>query len=96
VPSRRRWSVIAGNTLSDFIKPFIKRVKPGMKALVVKVEYVADYDEAKEPVVTIQVAEDLVGRTADADNEFPQGAHLNHLKLAFEPLYIGVSGGASW
>jgi hypothetical protein len=27
---------------SDFIKPFIERVKSGMKAPVVKVKYVAD------------------------------------------------------
>ena len=38
---------------SDFIKPFIERVKSGMKAPVVKVKYVED--EAKKPVVTIQV-----------------------------------------
>jgi hypothetical protein len=47
-----------------------------MKALVVKVEYVPDDDEAKEPVVTVQVAENPVGRTADEDNEIPQGTHL--------------------
>ena len=72
-----RWrSVTAGKTLSDFIKPFIERVKTGMKAVVVKVEYAADYDKAKEPVVTVQVAENLVGRTTDEDSEFPQGTHL--------------------
>jgi hypothetical protein len=47
-----------------------------MKALVVKVEYASDDDEAKEPVVTVQVADNLVGRIADEDNEIPQGAHL--------------------
>jgi hypothetical protein len=43
-----RWrSATAGKTLSDFIKPFIEPVKSGMKALVVKVKYVANCDEAK-------------------------------------------------
>lgn len=42
-----------------------------MKALVVKVKYAADQDEAKKPVVTIQVAKNLVGRPAGKDNKFP-------------------------
>ena len=41
-----------------------------------KVEYAADYDEAKKPVVMVQVADNLIGRTADEDNEFPRGTHL--------------------
>jgi predicted ATP-dependent endonuclease of OLD family len=86
----RWWSTTAGKTLSDFIKPFLKRVEPGMKAFVVKVEYITDYDEAKEPVVTVQVTNNPVGRTADEDNEFPQGAHLNPLRVAFE-AYMGDS-----
>jgi hypothetical protein len=61
-------SVTTSKTLSDFIKPFIEHVKSVMKALVVKVKYVADYDEAKKPVVTIQVAKDLVGRSAGEDS----------------------------
>ena len=93
----RRWrSTTAGKTLSDFIQPFIDRVKSGMKALVVYVKYGADHDEAKKPVVTIQVAKNLVGRTADEDNEFPQGTHLDRRRVAFEPLYMRASGGALW
>jgi hypothetical protein len=68
-------SATAGKTLPDFIKPFIERVKSGMKAPVVKVKYIAGHDEAKEPVVTIQVTENLVGRTADENDEFPQDIH---------------------
>jgi hypothetical protein len=74
--ARRWWSTTAGKTLPDFIKPFIKRVKSGMKALVVKVKYVADYDEAKKPVVMIQVADNPVGRIAQENKGFPQGTHL--------------------
>lgn len=86
-------SAIAGKTPSDFIKPFVERVKSGMEALVVKVKYVADYDEAKKPVVAVQVAENPVGRAADEDNEIPQGTHLNRLRVVFEPLYMRVPGG---
>jgi hypothetical protein len=64
-----------------------------MEALVVKVKYVADYDEAKKPVVAVQVAENPVGRAADEDNEIPQGTHLNRLRVVFEPLYMRVPGG---
>jgi hypothetical protein len=81
-------SATAGKTLSDFIKPFIERVKSGMKALVVKVKYVADDDEAKKPVVILQITKNPLGRTADEDNEFPQGTHLNRLRVASEPLYM--------
>jgi hypothetical protein len=69
--ARRRRSATAGETLSDFIKPFIERVEPSVNALVVKVKDVTDYDDAKKPVVTIQVAKNLVGSVADVDNEFP-------------------------
>ena len=61
-----------------------------MKALVVKVKYIADHDEAKEPVVMIQVPKNLIGRNASKDNEFPQGIHLNRLRLAFEPLRVSA------
>jgi hypothetical protein len=36
-------SVTTSKTLSDFIKPFIERVKSGMQAFVVKVKYAANY-----------------------------------------------------
>jgi hypothetical protein len=65
-----RWrSVTASKTLSDFIKPLIDRVKSGVKAFVVQVKYIADYDEAKKPVVKLQVAKNLLGRTADGSKE---------------------------
>jgi hypothetical protein len=80
-----RWrSATAGNTLSDFIKPFIKRVKSGMQAFVLKVEYAADHHEAKKPVVMVQVTNNPIDRAADEDNEFPQGTHFNRRRVAFE------------
>jgi hypothetical protein len=67
-----------------------------MKALVVKVKYIANYDETKKPVVMLQVAKNLLGRTADDGNESQQGTHLNRLpmRVAFEPLCMSASGGA--
>ena len=59
-----------------------------------KVKYAPDHDEAKKPVVMIQVTKNPVGRAADEGNEFPQGTHLNRLRMAFEPLYMSASGGA--
>jgi hypothetical protein len=90
----RRWrSATASKTLSDFIKPFIERIKSGVKAFVVQVKYIANYDEAKKPVVTLQVAKDLLGRTADGGKDSQQGTHLNHLpmRVAFEQLYMSAS-----
>ena len=40
-----------------------------MKAFVVKVKYIENYDEAEKPVVTLQVAKSLLSRTADEGNE---------------------------
>ena len=59
-----------------------------MKALVVKVECVADYDEAKKPMMTVQVAKNLVGRPAGENNEFPQRVHLNRPRVALGLLDI--------
>ena len=90
----RRWrSATASKTPSDFIKPFIERVKSGVKAFVVQVKYIANYEEAKKPVVTLQVAEKLLGRTADEGKQSQRGTHLNHFptRVAFEPLFISAS-----
>jgi hypothetical protein len=93
VETLRRRSVTASKTPSDFIKPFIERVKSGVKAFVVQVKYIANYEEAKKPVVTLQVAKNLLGRAADEGKESHQGTHLNHLptRMAFEPLFTSAS-----
>ena len=67
-----------------------------MEALVVKVKYAPDHDEAKKPVVMIEVTNNPVGRAADEGNEFPQGTHLNRLRVGFEPLSMSASEGALW
>jgi hypothetical protein len=66
-----------------------------MKALVVKVKYIANYDEAKKPVVMLQVAKNLLRRTANEANESQQGTHLNQLpiRVGFERLCMSASGG---
>jgi formyltetrahydrofolate hydrolase len=82
-------SVIASKTSPDLINSFAKRVKSGMKALVVKVEYIANHDEAKEPVMKLQVPKSLLSRTTDESNEAQQ-THLNQLptRVELEPLHM--------
>jgi hypothetical protein len=88
-------SVTTSKTLSDFIKPFIDRVKPGMKAFVVKVKYIANYQHPKEPVVMLQVAKNLLNRTTDEGNESQQGTHMNQLptRAALDPFGMSDSRG---
>jgi len=89
----RRQSVITGETPPDLINSFARRVKSGMKALVVKVEYMANCDETKEPVMKLQVPKRLLSRTADESNEAQQ-THLNQLptRAELEPLHMSPSG----
>jgi hypothetical protein len=88
----RPQSVITGKAPPDLINPFAKRVKSGMKALVVKVEYIANYDEAKKPVMKLQVPKSLLSRTTDKSNEAQQ-THLNQLpaRVELEPLHMSAS-----
>jgi hypothetical protein len=51
--SDRPPSVITSKAPPDLINPFIERIKSGMKALVVKVEYIANHENPKKPVVTL-------------------------------------------
>jgi len=84
-------SVIASKTSPDLINSFAERVKSGMKALVVEVEYIANHDEAKKPVMKLQVPESLLSRTTDESNE-AQNTHLNQLpmRVEFEPLHMSA------
>jgi hypothetical protein len=43
-----------------------------MKALVVKVKDIADCDEAKKPVVKLQIPKNLLSRATDEGNEVQQ------------------------
>jgi hypothetical protein len=63
-----------------------------MKALVVKVEYIANHDEAKKPVMKLKVPESLLSRTTDESSE-AQNTHLNQLptRVEFEPLHMSAS-----
>lgn len=64
-----RRSVVASKALPDLIGSFLKRVKPGMKAFVVKAKYVANNQQAKNPVVTFQIPKNLLNRTGGERNE---------------------------
>jgi hypothetical protein len=59
----------------------------------VQVKYIANYEEAEKPVVTLQVAKTLLDRTADDSKESQQGTHLNRapMRVAFEQLYMSAS-----
>jgi hypothetical protein len=50
-----------------------------MKALVVKVKDIADYDEAKKPVVKLQILKNPLSRATDEGSEVQQQAHLNQI-----------------
>jgi hypothetical protein len=86
-------SVITGKTLPDLPDPFLECVKPGMKALIVKVKDVADDYQPEKPVVTFQVAKNLLCRTGQEGNEPQQAIHLNQLpiRVAPEPLHTSYS-----
>jgi hypothetical protein len=69
LPVTLRRSVAASKALPDLIGAFLKRVKPGMKALVVKAKYVANDDQPKKPVVAFEIFENLLNRTGNERNE---------------------------
>jgi hypothetical protein len=66
-----------------------------MKALVVKVKDIADYDEAKKPVVKLQIPKNLLGRATDEGNEVQQQAHLNQIPMRAVLNRYAISG-LSW
>jgi hypothetical protein len=83
-------SVTTGKAPPDLINPFFDRVKSGVKAFVVKVEYIANHYQPKKPVVMLQVPESLLSRTTDESNEAQQ-AHLNQLPTRVEPEPLCMS-----
>jgi hypothetical protein len=62
-------SDIASKTFPNLINPLIKRVKSGMKTLVVKAEYMANYDNPEKPMVMIEVLNSLLCRISDDVDE---------------------------
>jgi hypothetical protein len=67
--SLQQWSDIASKTFPNLINPLIKRVKSGMKTLVVKAEYMANYDNPEKPMVMIEVLNSLLCRISDDVDE---------------------------
>jgi len=68
-------SIFNGETLPDFIHPLVQRIKPGVKASVVKVKYVPDCEKSENPVVSFHVNEYLLDRVTDRNNNVPQNVH---------------------
>jgi hypothetical protein len=63
-----------------------------MKALVVKVKDIADYDEAKKPVVKLQIPKNPLSRATDEGNEVQQEAHLNQIPMRAVQLAARMEG----
>src|SRR6266849_8913645 len=68
-------SILDGETLPDFIDPFVKCVEACVKASVVKVEYVSHDQKSENPVVSFHVDQHLLDHVTDGDNNFPQDVH---------------------
>jgi hypothetical protein len=78
--SKRRGSAVAGKTLSDLIKPFIERIKSGMKGFVVKVKDIANCHHPKKPVVKLQVSKSVFSRAPDESDEAQREIHSSQLR----------------
>jgi hypothetical protein len=57
--------MIDGETSPDFIDPLVERVEPRVKAAVVEMEQAPDQDEAKDPVMALDVGEYKLDRVTD-------------------------------
>jgi hypothetical protein len=77
---KRDGSAVAGETLSDLIKPLIDRIKSGMQGFVVQVKNIADGYHPKKPVVTFEVHKSLFSHTTDESDEAQQNIHLSQLQ----------------
>ena len=68
-------SILDGETLSDFIHPFVECVEACVKASVVKVEDISDDQKPENPVVSFHVGQHLLNHVTDGNNNFPQDVH---------------------
>jgi hypothetical protein len=68
-------SIFDGETLPDFIDPFLERVQARVKASIVKVKYIAAGQEPENPMVSFDVDEHLLDRVTDKNQNVPQNIH---------------------
>ena len=55
-------------------------------------KYIANHENPKKPVVTLQVPQNMLGRTASERNESQQGTHfrLSPMRVELGPLHISA------
>ena len=68
-------SIFNGETFPDFIYSLVQRIKSGVKASVVKVEYVPACEKSENPVVGFHVDQYLLDRVTDRNSNLPQNVH---------------------
>jgi hypothetical protein len=69
------WSIIDREAFADFIEPALKRIQPGVKAAVVKIEKIADGEESEDPVMVFDVKQDLIDRMTDRGDNTQHSIH---------------------
>jgi hypothetical protein len=79
-------SIFDGETLPDFIDPFVKCVEACVKTSVVKIKYVSHGQKSENPVVRFHVHQNQLNRVTDENNNVPQDVHrIPHFeKLKFQ------------
>ena len=68
-------SIFSGQTLSDFIDPFVKRIEPCVKASVLKVENITQGQKSENPVMTFDTDDRLLDRVTDRSDNALQDDH---------------------
>jgi hypothetical protein len=68
-------SIFHGEALPDFIDPSVQRIEPCVERLVVKIKNIPAGQQPENPVVALDVVEDLLDRVADGNNNSQQDIH---------------------
>jgi hypothetical protein len=85
-------SIFNGETFPDFIYSLVQRIKPGVKASVVKVKDVPACEKSENPVMAFDVDEYLLDRATGRNNNIPQNVHRipRSEKMTFRSWKTGV------
>ena len=85
-------SILNGETFPDFVYSLVQRIEPGVKASVVKVEYVPACEKSENPVVGFHIDQYLLDRVTDRNSNIPQNVHrIPPLeKMIFQSRKTGV------
>jgi hypothetical protein len=85
-------SILNGETFPDFVYSLVQRIEPGVKASIVKVEYVPACEKSENPVVGFYIDQYLLDRVTDRNSNIPQNVHrIPPLeKMIFQSRKTGV------